>query len=106
MPLTNDGRFWNCLGEIFSIGVRKLRKLNVLECMHYVMSDSPLTDYFFVEVFQNTSFTKKLRSIKVRGALESVKFNDGWSVQVMVESGKYYQLAGVPNVSEYARIAE
>lgn len=74
--------------------------------MRYVISDSPLTDYFFVKVFQNTSFTKKLRSIKVRGAPESVKFNDGCSVQVMVESGKYYQLAGVPNVSEYARITK
>lgn len=52
-----------------NIRVRKLRKLDVLEHMYYIISDIPLIDSVFLEAFQNTFFIKKIKStIKSKGS--------------------------------------
>lgn len=58
-----------------SIGVRKL---GVLECTYGIIPYSPLSNHVFLEVYQNTFFTKTIRSTIVRGPLESVKLGGGY----------------------------
>lgn len=60
-----------------NIRVRKLRKLDVLEHMYYIISDRPLIDSVFLEAFQNTFFIKTIKSTIVRGAVESLKLSGG-----------------------------
>lgn len=63
-----------------SIGVRKLRKLDIWEHMYYIVSDRPLIDSIFLDVFQNTFFTKMIKSTIFRRALEPLKLNGGCSL--------------------------
>lgn len=80
MPLVSEvGVAGTVLGNFEHWG-QKLRKLDVLEYMYYIISDCPLTDYIFLEVFQNTSFTRTIKSTTVRGALESVELSGGCSL--------------------------
>lgn len=75
------GRCWNCLGEVLSMEVKKLRKFGVLACMYCIIPYSPLSNHVFLEVYQNTFFTKTIRSTIGRGPLESVKLSCGYSLQ-------------------------
>lgn len=63
--------------EMLSIGVRKLRKLDMLEYTYYIISNRLLIDSVSLEVFQSPFFIKTIKSTVVRGTLESLKLSDG-----------------------------
>lgn len=50
-----------------SIGVKHLGKLGVLEHTYFIISESLLTNYIFLKVFQNTSFPKDNKEYNSKG---------------------------------------
>lgn len=66
--------FWGS----FELWGQKAQKVGCIRMHCYKISESPLTEYIFLEVFQNISFTKTIRSTIVSGAVESVKLSGGY----------------------------
>lgn len=49
-------------------GIKRLREVGMLECLHHVTPENPPEDY----VPKNTSFNKVIKNVLVRGIPESV----------------------------------